>query len=107
MFFVFLQMYMTDPGKQTRVLCFVNKESRGKTLYPGNNMDSECTFLQTFCKKVKWDLQIKKNKTSEVRMAMVFNATFFFNPCILYHFIFPQAIHRQFTVMHVPRHTHS
>jgi hypothetical protein len=71
---------MTDPGKQTRVLCFVNKESRGKTLYPGNNMDSECTFLQTFCKKVKWNFQIKKNKTSEVRMAMamVFNATFFF-----------------------------
>ena len=59
------RMYMTDPGKQTRVLCFVNKESGGKTLYPGNNMDSECTFLQTFCKKVKWDLQIKKNKTSE------------------------------------------
>ena len=79
MVFVFLQTYMTDPGKQTRVLCIVNKESRGQTLYPGHNMDSECTYLQQFCKKVKWDLQLYKDKTSEVRMsmAMVFNAIFF------------------------------
>jgi len=61
------------------ILCIVNKESRGQTLYPGHNMDSECTYLQQFCKKVKWDLQLYKDKTSEVRMsmAMVFNAIFF------------------------------
>ena len=81
---------MTDSGKQTRVLCIVNKESRVKTLYPGDNVDSECTFLQQFCKKVKWQLQLHKNKTSEVRMsmAMVFNATFLFSVHAYYTVLF-------------------
>ncbi|CAG2214931.1 CASP3 [Mytilus edulis] len=56
--------YDTDPGKQCRVLCILNKQSRDKAVYQGNGMDVECTWLQQMKKQFKWDLQIHKDKTS-------------------------------------------
>ncbi|XP_052082291.1 caspase-3-like [Mytilus californianus] len=56
--------YDTDPGKQCRVLCILNKQSRDKALYQGNGIDVECTWLQQMKKQFKWDLQIHKDKTS-------------------------------------------
>ncbi|XP_071147511.1 caspase-3-like [Mytilus edulis] len=56
--------YDTDPGKQCRVLCILNKQSKDKALYHGNGMDVECTWLQQMKKQFKWDLQIHKDKTS-------------------------------------------
>ncbi|CAC5393614.1 unnamed protein product [Mytilus coruscus] len=56
--------YDTDPGKQSRVLCILNNQSRDKALYQGTGIDVECTWLQQMKKQFKWDLQIHKNKTS-------------------------------------------